>query len=94
MDPISKFAGGPFNPTLLTHIGAHAAPGPLSLIPTIDAASKALQSKAIDLSNASTRLQVCLEDLEKYRNEFGDLKTQANSIAKQWSINSTFPKTR
>ena len=47
------------------------------ILQTIDAASKALQSKAIDLSNASTRLQVCQEDLEKYRNEFGYLKTQA-----------------
>ncbi|KAK5643545.1 hypothetical protein RI129_007390 [Pyrocoelia pectoralis] len=49
------------------------------ILQTIDAASKALQSKAIDLSNASKRLQVCLEDLEKYRNEFENLKTQANS---------------
>ena len=64
------------------------------MIQTIDVASKALQSRAIDLSNASTRLQVCLEVLEKYRNEFGDLKTQANSIAKKWSINPGFPKTR
>ena len=68
--------------------------GPLSLLQTINAASKALQSKAIDLSNASTRLQACLEDLEKYRNEFGVLKTQSNSIAKKQSINPEFPKTR
>lgn len=64
------------------------------VLQTIDAASKALQSKAIDLSNASKRLQVCLEQLEKYRNEFEDLKMEANSIATKWSINPEFPKTR
>uniref|UniRef100_A0A2H1W7G9 SFRICE_021061 n=1 Tax=Spodoptera frugiperda TaxID=7108 RepID=A0A2H1W7G9_SPOFR len=37
------------------------------ILQTIDAASKALQSKNIDLSISSNLLQVCLEDLEKYQ---------------------------
>lgn len=64
------------------------------VLQTIDAASKALQSKAIDLSNASKRLQVCLAELEKYRHEFEDLKTEANIITVKWYINPEFPKTR
>ena len=47
----------------------------------------------MNLSNASKRLQVCLEELYKYRHEFGDLKMQANSVAEKWSINPKFPKT-
>lgn len=39
-------------------------------------------------------MQVCLEDLEKYRKEFEDLKMQANNIAVKWSINPEFSKTR
>lgn len=57
-------------------------------------ASKALQSKAIGLSNAPKRVQVCLEELEMYRHEYEDLKTEANSIAVKWSIMPEFPKTR
>lgn len=64
------------------------------ILQTIDAASKALQSKNIDLSISSNLLQVCLEDLEKYRKEFEDLKMQANNIAVKWSINPEFSKTR
>ncbi|KAJ8928673.1 hypothetical protein NQ314_018767 [Rhamnusium bicolor] len=37
---------------------------------------KALQYKITDLSQASKRLEVCLEELKKYRHEFEDLKTK------------------
>lgn len=42
-----------------------------NILQTINAAFKALQFKAIALSNASKRLQDCLEKLEQYRHEFG-----------------------
>lgn len=41
---------------------------------TIDAGSKALQAKSIDLSSASKCLQVFLEKFENYINEFEDLR--------------------
>jgi len=63
------------------------------ILQTIDATSKALQAKDIDLSNASRRLQNCLKELEKYRNEFDDLKSEAN-VSKKWSVPSEFANTR
>ncbi|GBP84419.1 hypothetical protein EVAR_47806_1 [Eumeta japonica] len=57
-------------------------------------ASKALQSKATDLSNALKRLKICLEELERYRHEFVNLKMEANSVAEKWSITPEFSKTR
>ncbi|GBP49127.1 hypothetical protein EVAR_80795_1 [Eumeta japonica] len=56
--------------------------------------SKALQSKATDLSNALKRLKICLEELERYRHEFVNLKMEANSVAEKWSITPEFSKTR
>ena len=64
------------------------------ILQTIDAASQALQSKATDLSNASKRLKICLEELERYRREFQNVKKKANSIAEKWSMNPEFSKTR
>lgn len=60
---------------------------------TIDVASEVLQSEITDLSTFK-HLLVCLEDLQKYHNEFKDLKTQSNSIAVESSINPEIPKTR
>lgn len=54
--------------------------------------SKALQSKAIDLSNASQCLGVCLIEVERFRHKFGALKTSANRLAEKWSINAEFSK--
>jgi hypothetical protein len=64
------------------------------ILQTIDSASKALQSKATDLTNALKRLKICLEELERYRHEFENLKKEANSVAEKWSINPEFSKTR
>jgi hypothetical protein len=35
-----------------------------------------------------------LEELKKYRHEFEDLKTDAQSVVKKWAINLEFSKTR
>ncbi|XP_026483030.1 zinc finger MYM-type protein 1-like [Ctenocephalides felis] len=64
------------------------------ILQIIDATSKALQSKDADLSNALKRLKICMEELEKYRHDFENLKLEANSIAEKWSITPEFSKTR
>lgn len=61
------------------------------ILETIDVAPKALHSKALDLSNSSKLSQICLEKLEKYRYEFGDLKMDGNSVRQNWSMNPEFP---
>ncbi|XP_026481919.1 zinc finger MYM-type protein 1-like [Ctenocephalides felis] len=64
------------------------------ILQIIDAASKALQSKDADLSNALKRLKTCLEQWKKYRHDFENLKLEANSVAEKWSITPEFSKTR
>lgn len=39
-------------------------------------------------------MKTCLEELERYRDEFENLKMEANSVAEKWSINPEFSKTR
>lgn len=60
---------------------------------TIEAAAQALQTAAVDLTNASKRLQVYLEEIAKYRYVLGDLKTQVSSVTEKCSINPEFPET-
>lgn len=39
-------------------------------------------------------MKICLEELERYRHEFENLKIEANSVAEKWSITPEFSKTR
>lgn len=63
------------------------------ILQTINAACKALSSKAINLSNASKNWQVCLDELENYRHQSRGQKTPANRVAEKWISNPEHRKT-
>lgn len=58
------------------------------ILPTIDAAFKAFQSKTTDFSNTLKRLKICLEKLERYRHV--NLKMEAKTVVEKWSITPEF----
>lgn len=64
------------------------------ILQIINLTSKILQSKSVDLDNASNSLKNCYEQLKEYRCNFNDLLEEANIVAKSWSISTEFQNKR
>ena len=64
------------------------------ILENVNAVSKMLQTKQVDLHKAVSHLDNIIKTLTTYRNEFDQVKLTAQNLAAKWGANTEFTETR